>query len=352
MPHSLSTDEFLNHPGVILDVRSPGEYNHGHIPGAESFPLFSNEERAQVGTCYKQRGRESAIELGLELVGPKLAGFVRQANEMSPDRVVRVHCWRGGMRSGSMAWLLETAGLSVTTLVGGYKGFRRWVRQTLAIPKPIITLGGMTGTGKTTVLQALAEQGEQVLDLEAIAHHRGSSYGSLGLPPQPSTEQFENLIAMQWTHLSPDRPVWIEAESRGIGSCRIPAELFEPMAHAPILQLECSRSERIQNLLRDYGEARPDELIAATERLRKRLGGDRTQRAIAQIQEGRLATAIDIVLDYYDRTYCYGLSRREVPVYPIDITGLGTQQAAATLIEKSRFYFENQFLCVPHLDCC
>jgi len=336
MPIALPTPDFLDAPGVVLDVRSPAEYAQGHIPGAYSFPLFSNDERAQVGTCYKQVGRDQAIELGLELVGPKLAHFVRAAQSLTADRHLRVHCWRGGMRSGSMAWLLETAGFSVTTLIGGYKAFRRHVRELLAIPKPIISLGGMTGTGKTTILAALADLGEQVLDLEAIAHHRGSSYGSLGLPPQPSTEHFENRVAMAWAALDARRPVWIEAESRRIGTCRVPDELFQPMMQAPVLQVERSRPERIRNLLEDYGDANWKELIAATERLRKRLGGLRTQRAIAAIQQGDLAVAIDIVLDYYDQTYTYDLQKkRDVPIYSVDIDGLTPHQSAKLLLEKA-----------------
>ncbi|HIK15776.1 MAG TPA: tRNA 2-selenouridine(34) synthase MnmH [Leptolyngbyaceae cyanobacterium M33_DOE_097] len=332
MPTVLAIADFLKAPGVILDVRSPGEYEQGHIPGAVSFPLFSNEERAEVGTCYKQTGREAAIELGLALVGPKLANFVHHAKELAGDRIVRVHCWRGGMRSGSMAWLLETAGFQVTVLDKGYKGFRHWVRHVLAEPKPILTLGGMTGTGKTAVLKGLAELGEQTLDLEYLANHRGSSYGALGLPPQPSTEQFENLIAMEWVQLSPDRPVWVEAESRMVGICRVPPELFTQMQAAPILQIERSRSERIELLLGDYGAVNPQELITATERLRKRLGGDRTQTAVEAIQQGDLAAAIAIVLDYYDKTYTYDLQRRGVPIYPLAVTGLSAAATAHHLI--------------------
>ena len=281
MVQSVTIDAFLNLTTPMLDVRSPGEFDQAHIPSALSFPLFDNDERAEVGTCYKQQGRDEAVELGLKFVGPKLATFVAQAKEIAPDRQVRVHCWRGGMRSGSMAWLLETAGFSVTTLTGGYKSFRQWVRQTLAVPKPIISLGGMTGSGKTAILMALADQGEQILDLEGIAHHRGSSYGALGLPPQPSTEMFENLVAIAWSQLDGDRSVWIEAESRQIGRCRVPEELFGPMMQAPVVQVERSRAERVAHLLDDYGDADRDGLIAATERLRRKLGGQRTQEAIA-----------------------------------------------------------------------
>ncbi|MGB3491833.1 MAG: tRNA 2-selenouridine(34) synthase MnmH [Elainellaceae cyanobacterium] len=337
MPTALAIDEFLQVSTPILDVRSPGEYEQGHIPGAFNLPLFSNEERAQVGTCYKQYGRESAVEVGLALVGPKLIGFVQQAKAIAPDHQVRVHCWRGGMRSGSMAWLLETAGLSVVTLEGGYKSFRRWVRRSLATPKPIISLGGMTGTGKTTILKALAQHGEQMLDLEGIANHRGSSYGNLGLPPQPSTEHFENLVAIKWSALSGDRPVWIEAESRSIGTCRVPDELFQPMIAAPVVQIERSRDERIRNLLEDYGKIDPAGLVAATDRIRRKLGGLRTQEAIDAIHKGDLAIAADIILHYYDKTYTYDLNKkREVKIHIVDARGLSADDCAQRLIEMVR----------------
>jgi len=337
MPTSLAIDEFLRNPAPILDVRSPGEYKQAHIPEAYNLPLFSNEERAQVGTCYKQYGRESAIEVGLALVGPKLIGLVQQAKAIAPDRHVRLHCWRGGMRSSSVAWLLETAGLSVTLLEGGYKSFRRWVRETLAMPKPIISLGGMTGTGKTALLKALEQHGEQILDLEGLANHRGSSYGNLGLPAQPSTEHFENLIALNWSMLSGDRPVWIEAESRRIGSCHVPEELFYPMMAAPVIQVERSRDERIRNLLEDYGDVDPSGLIAATERIQKKLGGLRTQEAVGAIQEGDLAIAADIILHYYDKTYTYDLhKKRDVQIYKIDARGLTVDDCTQQLIEIAR----------------
>jgi len=336
MPKTLPIADFLTAPGAILDVRSPAEHEQGRMPGAISFPLFSNEERAQVGTCYKQQGRDEAVELGLSIAGPKLASFVVQAKVLAPDRTVRMHCWRGGMRSGSMAWLLETAGFQVAVLDHGYKGFRHWVHATLTEPKPIVTLGGMTGTGKTTILQALRARGEQVLDLEHLASHRGSSYGSLGLPPQPSTEQFENLLAMEWSQLADDRPIWIEAESHMIGSCRVPDALFQHMVAAPILQIERSRQERINLLLDDYGAVDREQLLSATARLKKRLGGERTQQAIDFIRDDNLPAAIDTVLDYYDKAYRYDLKRRRVFMDSINATGLADVEIVAMLVERSR----------------
>lgn len=323
--------DFWMAPGPILDVRSPGEYAQGHLPNAVNFPLFSDEERAQVGTCYKQQGKETAVELGLELVGPKMVSLVRRAKTLAPERQVRVHCWRGGMRSGSVGWLLETSGLRVNVLAGGYKAFRRWVRTTLASLRPIIVVGGMTGTGKTDILHALRDLGEQVLDLEDLANHRGSSYGALMLPPQPSTEQFENLIAAQWVKFMPQCPVWIEAESRRVGTCRVPDEIMHQMETANTLEVIRSEAERLENLVDIYGQANPDELIAATERLRKRLGGLRTQDAVHYIKRGELSAATKIILTYYDRTYRHDLVRRGKQIPQLDVSTMSASQAAKYL---------------------
>ena len=194
----------------MLDVRSPGEFARGHIPGAHNLPLFSDEERAAVGTLYKHQGRRAAVRHGLELVGSRLVPLAEQAAALARGANLRVHCWRGGLRSSSTAWLLDTYDLPCTLLDGGYKSFRRWLRQALAQPQPVVLLGGHTGSGKTEVLHALRVAGAQVLDLEGLAHHRGSSFGGLGQPRQPTTEQFENDIAMALQAVSPQRVLWVE----------------------------------------------------------------------------------------------------------------------------------------------
>lgn len=334
MPKPLDIEDFLQGSSPILDVRSPGEYDHGHIPGAASFPLFSDDERARVGTCYKQVGREAAVELGFDIAGPKCGEFIRAAKALAPDRHLRVHCWRGGMRSGGMGWILELAGFTVHTLVGGYKAYRRWVRETLAIPKPILILGGMTGSGKTLILQELAALGEHVLDLEDLANHRGSSFGALLLPPQPSTEHYENLLAQQWVELEGNRSVWLEAESRRVGTCRIPNELFAQMEAASAVEVVRSVDERLDLLVDIYGEASTEELTEATERIRKRLGGDRTKTAIDFIQAGNLRAACAIILDYYDCAYRYDLERRGRAIPQLDIRGLSPAASARLLVDK------------------
>ncbi len=325
-------ENFLSASGIILDVRSPAEYQQGHIPGAVSFPLFTDAERAQVGTCYKQQGRDEAVELGFAIAGPKFSQFIADAKQLALDRHVRIHCWRGGMRSGAVAWVLETAGFKVITLAGGYKMFRRWAIAIFEPPKPILIVGGMTGTGKTDILAALHHTGSQVLDLEALASHRGSSYGSLGLPPQPTNEQFENEIAVRWAAFDVNHPVWIEAESNRIGSCRVPEPLFHQMNQSTVLEIKRSRSERLSSLVQVYGTADRQDLISATLRIQKKLGGQRTREAIELIQSDHLIEAFDVVLNYYDKTYTYDLQRRKVKIYPIEVTGLQPAEIAKVLL--------------------
>jgi tRNA 2-selenouridine synthase len=256
-------------------------------------------------------GRDAAVELGFDLAGGKFGDFIRTARDLAPDRRVRLHCWRGGMRSGAVAWVLTLGGFEVTTLEGGYKSFRRWGHRHFAEPRSLRVLGGMTGTGKTHILHALAAQGESVVDLEAHANHRGSSYGGLDMPPQPSTEQFENLIAMDLATLPRDRPLWLEAESRRIGTCRVPEALFLQMDAAPTVEIVRPLEERLSILVDMYGATDREALVVATERIRKRLGGQRTQAAIALLRTGDLRAAFTILLDYYDRAYRYDLERRQ-----------------------------------------
>jgi len=336
MPDSLSPQAFLQQPGPILDVRSPGEFAKAHIPRAVNLPLFDDEERAAVGTCYKQQGRDEAVEMGLGFVGPKMTKLVKGAKAVAGASSValRLHCWRGGMRSSSVAWLLETAGLKVSLLQGGYKAYRGWVRETVTGPRPVWVLGGMTGTGKTLVLQALATLGEQVLDLEGLANHRGSSYGNVCLPPQPSTEHYENLVAEQWDAFEPGRRVWIEAESRLVGRCRIPPELFEQMEQSPVLEIQRQTAERIALLEQIYGEADRQELVEATQRIGRRLGPQNTKAAVDAIGEGNLAPAIALVLNYYDKAYTYDLERRSVPRYSLDVAGLSPLETAQALLKE------------------
>jgi tRNA 2-selenouridine synthase len=311
MPRHSITDFLTTAAGPILDVRAPAEYAQGHIPGALSLPLFTDEERARIGTTYKQVNPDKAVLLGLDFFGPKMRRMVEEARKLAPGQEVRLHCWRGGMRSGAVQWLLELGGLQVNLLDKGYKDYRRWALAEMARPRQLRVLGGYTGSGKTTVLHALAAQGEPVLDLEKLANHLGSSFGALGQPPQPTQEQFENDLAAALAALPDDRPIWVEDESRSIGGLGIPNEFFAQMKAAPLLVLDVPREARVQYLAADYGRHDAGELASAVLRLRKRLGGLVTKEALGAIAENDMPRMVELVLAYYDKTYGYGLEDRK-----------------------------------------
>ena len=331
----IPVEKFRSSDGPILDVRSPIEFERGNIPGASNFPLFTNEERSEIGTCYKKRGRDDAIQLGFSIVNPILEDFIRRAVEIAPDKKARIHCSRGGMRSRSVAWLLETAGFRVGLLDGGYKSYRRWIREIVNTPRSINILGGLTGTGKTRILKALSEQRQQVLDLEGLANHRGSSFGGLGMSPQPSTQQFENVIAEELVVQDPNCPVWIEAESARIGSCVIPEELFRQMKSAPAIRVTRPVEMRLDILTEMYGNTARGDLIEATKRISKKLGGERTTAAIDLIGKNEIREACRIILGYYDRCYSSDIHRRKMPARKLDIGRLTANDAAMLLIKES-----------------
>jgi len=295
---------------TVIDVRAPCEFADGHILGAKNVPLFDDDERAKIGTCYKVDGRDEAVLLGLEIVGPKMRSIVESVRAVTDQPNPLLHCWRGGMRSSSVAWLLEQAGMEPLVLEGGYKSYRRLVHATLEADRKIIVLAGMTGAGKTTLLDELSAAGEQVLDLERLAHHRGSSFGSIGLPPQPTCEQFENRIFQCLTQLDSQRPVWIEDESPSIGKVRVPNELWGRMRDAPAIFVDLPRSVRAKNLADVYGDLDTNELCEAITRLTKKIGGHVVREMIADVEAGKMQEVAFGLLDYYDKTYQHAADKR------------------------------------------
>lgn len=294
----------------VIDVRSPAEFEKGHMCHAHNIPLFSNEERKIVGTIYKQVGRQEAVLKGLEIIGPKMKTLAEQVQKIAPSSEVLAYCWRGGMRSYSLAWMLNLCGITTSTLKGGYKAYRNYLKENLAKPGNIWILGGMTGTGKTDKLQHLEQHGEQVLDLEGYAHHKGSAFGSLGQKNQHHNEQFENDIGEKWLEFDLKKPIWIEDEGKSIGRNYVPEELFLQMRRSPVIKIEHPLEERIKRLMKEYAGFDKNLLIQKVENIRKRLGGLDTQKAVSAIENNDLETAIKIVLNYYDQAYLYGLSKR------------------------------------------
>jgi tRNA 2-selenouridine synthase len=311
VPKALPPQVFLGSDAPLLDVRSPAEYDRGHIPGAIPFPLFSDEERAVVGTLYKQQGRDAAVLEGLRHVGPRMATLVERARELAPAGRVRVHCWRGGERSGSVAWLLEKAGFQeVSTLTGGYKAYRNHVLGSFNTPHDLRVLGGFTGSGKTDILKELQQLGEQVLDLEALAHHKGSSFGALGQPAQPTTEQFENLVWAKLRVMDPNRHIWLEDESLMIGRVRLPDAFFLQLRSSNLLFLDLPLDYRVNRLVKEYGGFPAEQLAEAIQRIGRRLGPQHCKTALEALAAGDLHTVAGITLRYYDKAYLQGVSAR------------------------------------------
>jgi tRNA 2-selenouridine synthase len=230
---------------------------------------------------------------------------------------VYVYCWRGGMRSAAVAWLLDLYGFTVYTLAGGYKAFRNHVLQTFEIPFSFRILGGYTGSGKTEVLNQMEKEGAVTIDLEQLACHKGSAFGSFKMPPQPTQEMFENLLALELRkkydtggHVT-DQAIWLEDESQRIGNLNLPTPLWNTMRTAPLYFLEIPFEERLNHITEEYGACDREKLIEAVQRIRQRLGGLEAGNAISFLEEGRLREAFGILLQYYDKRYLKGLHNRE-----------------------------------------
>ncbi len=297
------------HP--VIDVRTPAEFEHGHIPGAVNIPLFSNEERVIIGTIYKQEGKKPAMLKGMELVSPRFSEFVRTAETISNTGTLLVHCWRGGMRSGGMAWLFEWYGFKVYTLQNGYKAFRKMVLDTFIEPRSIKILAGRTGSGKTLILKEIEKLGKTIIDLEELAHHKGSAFGTLGEEPQPTQEMFENELAVSLWNIPANETIWLEDESQNIGRCLVSIDFYAQMRAAQVYYVDLPVEKRVEYLVQAYGKYSAQELIESIEKIRKRVGFQNAKAAVEAINTGDLKKACEISLVYYDKSYDHGVAKRD-----------------------------------------
>ena len=334
----------LSEQHLVIDVRSPAEYNHAHIPGAYNLPLFTDEERKIVGKAYKQQSREAAIKIGLDFFGPKMKQMVEEVERIIDDKqqatgheknsindtnrlpvadCLLLYCWRGGMRSAGVSWLMDLYGFKTYTLAGGYKKFRNYVLDLFKLPLQFNILGGYTGSGKTEMLSALKRQGEIVVDLEEIAGHKGSAFGNIEIKKQPSQEMFENLLSMQirmagrinqvseFVVSNQTSVIWMEDESQRIGDLNIPFELWKTMRNSPVYFLDISFEERLNHIVAEYGMLPKEGLINAIIRIQKRLGGFETKNAINFLLDDNTKECFRILLKYYDKWYVKSLHNRE-----------------------------------------
>ncbi|MEJ8803602.1 tRNA 2-selenouridine(34) synthase MnmH [Pontibacter sp. H249] len=315
----------------VLDARAPKEYEVGHIPVAQSFPIFSDEERAKVGTAYKHQGHDPAVLIGLDLFGPKMSEFVREAARLAPEKEVLLHCWRGGMRSGAMAWLLDFAGFNVHLLQGGYKVYRQHLHQQFERPHKLLILSGFTGSGKTDLLPYLQQHQQQAIDLEKLANHKGSAFGSIGMAPQPTTEHFENLLGTQLLKLNSDKPVWLEDESISIGKVQLPKPFFDQMQQSPTVVLQVPQRLRVQKLTEEYCRTDKSLLTAAILKIKKRLGGLATKEALEAIETDDMEKMVSIALSYYDKAYTFDLAQKQ-HVLQLELQSINPEENAAEVL--------------------
>ncbi len=301
--------------GPLIDVRSPGEYYKGNMPNSINIPLFNNEERSIVGSLYKNYGREKAVIQGLEFISDKIENIVddlfeainvyrvkRHAPKIN-EPIFKIYCARGGMRSQSISWLLERYNQKSVRLKNGYKSYRKWTLESFNQEWEIVVIGGKTGTGKTKLLKLLDENNYQIIDLEGLACHRGSTFGGLGMREQPSNEQFENKIAEQLKGFKKRKKILVEAESANIGKCKIPHEFFNQMKIADRIEIKKSESNRLDELIKTYSIFDEEDLIEAVLRIRRRLGPQRTKIAIDSIKNKDWESVCKSVLEYYDKCY-------------------------------------------------
>jgi tRNA 2-selenouridine synthase len=334
---SISHDEIhtLQNP-LLIDVRSPGEYQEDHLPGAINLPVLDDDQRGRVGTLYHQESTFEARQVGARLIAGNLPNILETIEERAgADRPVVIYCWRGGMRSESLGVILERIGYPTYRVDGGYKSYRRTVHEYFQNGKwdlEFVSVFGLTGCGKTALLERLSERGQSIVDLEGLANHRGSAFGAVGRDEQPSQKAFENRLYQSLIDLSP--PVFIEGESRHVGAVRIPDSLFDEVTSPPRIWMETTLERRV-NVIRDeydWPESR-EELIDRLDDLRERLGHEQVDKLQDKLSQNRVRPVVRELLEsYYDPAYRNSCPDRDD--FDLTLNGDDLEQACDTLLKK------------------
>jgi tRNA 2-selenouridine synthase len=297
---------FKSQPICIIDVRAPIEFNEGHIPSAINIPLLDDEMRRRVGIIYKEKGRGAAIEEGLKLVnmGHLVEEIRIKLSSYKDGDSVGLYCFRGGLRSECMGWLLRLLGYKVKILEGGYKSFRRWVRGQFCKNYDMVILSGKTNVGKTEIIEMM---GSRAINLERMANHKGSVFGGFD-GVQPTQQMFENILGVELSKIM--GRFFIEDESRNIGKVKIPDEFFFKMRKASVVVLEDSIENRVKRCVDEYGKYAKGDLKRAIEWLKKHLGYERSKEAFLLLDRGDYDGCCRVLFEYYDRKYTNGLMKR------------------------------------------
>ncbi len=320
---------------VFIDLRSPVEFNDGHIPGAVNIPLFSDQERSEIGTIYRHQGPGSARNRGLEVVAPRLAEMVSAIQERAADSTIVVYCWRGGERSDAIAKVLDIMKIKGYRLAGGYKAYRAFIIERLReLPRSrVVVIHGLTGSGKTEIIKRLAADGLPAVDLEGLANHRGSVFGGLGLGKQPRQKQFDSMLYEKLQQFADEKFLIVESESRKIGKLFLPDRLYAMMKEGLHVLIYDNLENRVNRIYDEYVVASGNtakEYINCMEGLQRYLGKKKTQEITKMISDGNFRNAIRILLtDYYDPLY--GYPSGPDPHYCLSLDGSDTSQAADRL---------------------
>ena len=313
--HTRATVEQRGEFDAILDARSPSEFAEDHIPGAINCPVLDDQQRITIGTLYKQVSPFDARKLGAVLVARNVAMHIETLFADKPKGwKPLVYCWRGGQRSGAFTHILREVGWSAKRLQGGYKSWRHHVIEQLdVVPKPLrfVVVAGPTGSAKTRILEAMQQQGQQVLNLEALAAHKGSVLGDLPGQPQPSQKMFETLVLTAVAQFDPARPVYVESESKRIGQLRVPDAVFQGIQDGNWLRVQASMEQRVQFLLRDYEYfLSGPELEQQLERLKESCGGETVTRWKGLAQSKDFSTLVaELLAQHYDRFYLRSMNK-------------------------------------------
>jgi len=308
MPVTISFITSLLESHCIIDARTPLEFAEDHIPGAFNIPLLTNEERVQIGIIHKQAGPQEARIRGLEITCSRFGAIVNEIASCAAGKPIIVYCWRGGMRSRSVAVLLEATGYDVCQLKGGYKAFREQVTayfEHFVPPAPLLVLHGMTGVGKTTFINNLDPDQYSIIDLEGLAKHRGSAFGAVGLAPPPSQKNFETSLWNQFRLAQKEHPIILEGESQRIGTISLPGNMYDVMSNSAKVWCTASLETRIKRLSQEYGHKEYQEAMAdSLLRIKKKLGGSRYTEMTAMLAAWDIeGLARELITNYYDKLY-------------------------------------------------
>ena len=319
MADTLIINDFLaeSHTELIVDVRSPVEFLKGHVPGAVNIPLFEDNERAEIGLLFKQQGKDSAVSRGLEIVSPKMVSLVNRVKALSKNKKVYVYCFRGGMRSSSFTWLMNTSGLRAKLLKGGYKTYRNYVLHSFEQEKHLVLLGGKTGSGKTGIIRHLSSLSIQTIDLEGLAHHKGSAFGAINEEKQRPQQNFEHVLYEAFRHLNPSQRIVLEDEAKSIGFNRLPHALWLQMKQATIIKLEIPFELRVQQLVDDYATADPNELKSCIKKISQQLGPLHTKLCLQCLEQNNFHEVARLSLSYYDKAYDFQYEKKQQRIIPV-----------------------------------